>query len=102
MNSNGKQNKKEETINVFGYISMFFSTRFHDSEEVVDDAVGKEEGEELSAYEQLSRARNITALSGKRVWKLSNLFCYLVFSYQLLNIYIVILIFLLLLIANRF
>ena len=44
MNSNGKQNKKEETINVFGYISLFFSTRFHDSEEVVDDdyAVGNE------------------------------------------------------------
>ena len=60
MNSNGKQNKKEETINVFGYISLFFSTRFHDSEEVVDDddAVGNEEGEELSAYEQL-RATNI-------------------------------------------
>ena len=55
MNSNGKQNNKEATINVFGYILMFFSTRFHDSEEVVDDddAVGNEEGEELSAYEQL-------------------------------------------------
>ena len=60
MNSNGKQNNKEATINVFGYILIFFSTRFHDSEEVVDDddAVGNEEGEELSAYEQL-RATNI-------------------------------------------
>ena len=37
-----------------------FSTRFHDSEEVVDDddAVGNEESEELSAYQQL-RATNI-------------------------------------------
>ena len=60
MNSNGKQNNKEATINGFGYILMFVSTRFHDSEEVVDDddAVGNEEGEELSAYEQL-RATNI-------------------------------------------